>query len=818
MNNVLRADGAQSNSLWIQPANVARCLRLRAWSLFLILYLLAVDAAFAQKAPQLGYVFPPAIRAGELADVHLGGFDFTPDMQWFVHDARVKLQTSGVPGDYQLTPPPYWTGPHASVGQMPLTREVAGQFDVDPALPAGLVLWQVASANGCSQTAVVYVSHGQEILESRSRDLPQRLPTLPVAVSGRLSRLTEVDRYEVVADHDGPISIDLMARRLGAGFNGMLQVRDSAGQLLADLSDTQGLDGGVTFAARAGETYTIALNDADFRGDRTFIYRLAVTSGPRVVGTLPAAGQRGTSRELEFVGLGIASGKPELESFREVVSFPADPSMVAHTHPLKTPFGTVDVTIPLSDLEEQVGVVSSLPTAPIAITNIMPPDTDQQRFSWSVAKDERWSLDLQSRAIGGRLDAGLSVLDPDGKLVAENDDLPGTTDAGLEFLAATSGTFTCVVRSMASRLGTKDELYRLQIRRSVPDFSITVPQQINVPLSGKVEVPVQVMRSGGFDGEIVLAVEGLPAGVSATGAWTIPAGTNELKVVIEAVADAAVVAGALQFRGTGKIGDVMVTRPATAVAAGNLCPRSPADQRITTVLLAVTMTPPFDVLLVDRTRQRDVHRGSTCLVEMEIVRKDGFAGEVQLEMAAAQARYLCGSRGLNVRVPPEATRVIYPAWMSEYLGTEFTIRMSTQGVAAVADPKGNLRFLTKPADAAITMIMEGALLKLTTPARESTLRCGESLDVPVVLSRSAKLPVAATIKLNVPDEISGLLQVEPLVLPPGQDQGVLRITSIADPRLLGQWSLSLSASALQDAQWPVISETSLPLVIEGNQE
>ena len=791
---------------------------LKVWSLSLILCLLVADHAFAQKAPQLGYVFPPAIRAGENTDVQLGGFDFTPDMQWFVHDERVRLRTSGTPGDYQLTPPPYWIGPRAGVGAMPLAREVAGRFEVDPAMPAGLVRWQVASANGCSQTAVVYVSRGREIVESRSRDLPQRLSALPVAVSGRLSRLTEVDRYEVVADQDGPISVDLMARRLGAGFNGMLQVRDSAGQLLADFADTQGLDGGVTFAAKAGEKYTIALHDADFRGDRTYVYRLGVTSGPRVVGTLPAAGQRGTSRELEFVGMGVASGKPKLESFRQVVSFPADPAMVAHTHPLKTPFGTVDVMIPLSDMAEQVGVVPPPTTTPIAITNILPPDTDQQRFSWSVEKDERWSLDLQSRAIGGRLDVALSVLDPDGKQVAENDDLPGTTDAGLEFRAAASGTFTCVVRSMASRFATADELYRLQIRRSAPDFSIIVPQQINLPLGGKAEVPVQVLRSGGFDGEIALAVEGLPTGVSPMGEWTIPAGKNDLKVVIQAAPDAAVVAGAIQIRGAGKMGDATVTRPATAVASGNLCPRSPADQRITTVLLAVTMTPPFEVLLVDRTRQRDVHRGSTCLAEMEIVRKDGFAGEIQLEMAATQARYLCGSRGLNVRVPPEATRVIYPARMSEWLGTEFTIRMSTQGVAAVPDPKGNLRYLTKPADAQITMIMEGALLKLTTPAKESTMRMGESFDVPVVLARSTKLPVAATIKLHVPDEASGLLNAEPLVLPPGQDRGVLRITSIADPRLSGQWSLSLSATALQDGKWPVVSETLLPLVIDGKQE
>lgn len=777
----------------------------------LVVSLSAANVAVAQKGPQLGYAFPPVIRAGAATTVQLGGFDFTPDMQWFVHDDRVWLQASGPPGDYQLTPPPYWFGPRAGVGAMPMAREVEARIDADPAMPAGFVRWQVASANGSSQTAVFYVSHGPEIVEARSRDLPQRLPPPPVAVSGRLSRLTEVDRYELVADADGLISVDLMARRLGAGFNGMLRVRNAAGQVLADLADTQGLDGGVTFATTSGETYGIELHDADFRGDRSYIYRLAVTRGPQVLCTLPAAGQRGTSREVEFIGLGVRSGQPVLESIRQVVAFPVDPGLPAHAHALTTPFGVVDVMIPLSDLEEQARVDPQPLKAPFAITNLLPPETDQQRFSWSAEKDEYWSVDLQSRAVGGRLDVALAILGPDGQRIAENDDLPGTTDAGLEFRAPASGSFTCVVRSMASRLATAEEVYRLQIRRSEPDFSLTVPQQISVPLGGKTEVTVQAARRGGFDGDIVLAPDGLPTGVAPVGDWTIPAGKSELKVVIEAAPDAQVVANVIQIRGTGRFGAAPAIRRATAVASGNLCPRNAIEQRIGATLLAVTMTPPFDIRLIDRTRQREVHRGSTCLAEMEIVRKDGFAGEIQLEMASGQSRYLCGSRGLDVRVPPDATRVVYPTWMSECLGTEFTIRMSTQGVAAVADPKGNRRYLTKPADAAITMIMEGALLKLTSTASESAVLVGNSLEVPVAIARSAKLPIATTITLVVPEEIAGLLQAEPLVLPPDQDHGTLRIATVADDRLKGAWAFTLRARALQDDKWPVISEMELPV-------
>ena len=433
------------------------------WSNFVALTLFTTSAAFSQKAPQLGYAFPPAICAGAATNVQLGGFDFTPDMQWFVHRDGVRVATSGALSDFQLTPPPYWYGPRAGVAALPIAREVAAHIEVDSNLPAGLVRWQVANANGASQTALLFISRGHEIVEDRSRDLPQRLPVLPVAVSGRLSRLTEVDRYEMVADADGLVSVDLMARRLGANFQGMLLVRDSNGKVMAELADTQGIDGGLTFPTTSGETYVIELHDADFRGDRSFVYRLAVNRGPRVLCTLPSAGQRGTTREVEFIGLGVASGKPNMESIRQTVTFPIDSQLAAHTLSLTTPVGVVDVSMSLSDVEEQVRVAPQLIAAPCAITNVLPPTTDRECFSWSVEKDEFWSIDLQSRALGGQLDVALTVLNPDGKPIAELDDLPGTTDVGLEFHADVSGVYSLIARSMATRSGAADAIYRLQL-------------------------------------------------------------------------------------------------------------------------------------------------------------------------------------------------------------------------------------------------------------------------------------------------------------------------------------------------------------------
>lgn len=773
---------------------------------------LSVDVALAQKAPQLGYVYPPAVRAGAATDVQLGGFDFTTDLQWFVHDPQVTLQTLGPPGEYHLQPPPFWTGPRASIAALPIPREVPGRITVDPARPAGLVRWQVANANGASATSVFYVSQGVEVLESRFRDQPQRLPSLPVAVSGRLSRLTEVDRYEVVAERDGPISVELMSRRLNANFQGVLQVRNAAGTLLADFADTLGRDGEVTFKAQAGQLYLVSLHDADFRGDRTYIYRLAVTAGPRVVATLPAYGQRGATSEVEFVGWGLISGTATLETLRQRVTFPTDPALVAYTHGLETAHGKVEVTIPLSDtieLGDVAGLGDHQLPAPLGITGRFSVGSAERRFTWNCEKGDFWSIDLQSRAIGSSLDVACEILNADGKTVAENDDLTGLTDAGLEFVVPAAGTYTCVVRCMSEREETLDEVFRLHLERRTPGFTLTVPQIVNLPLGGKFEIPMQVERYAGFAGEIAITVDGLPAGVRVDGAAVIPAGKNDAKLVLVSAADAAVMAAALQFRGSALIGESTTTVNATAVAAGNLCPASRVEQRHQTSLLAMTMVPPFELELIDRTRQRDVHRGTTCLAEFDIVRQPGFTGPIELQMAAQQARYRRGIIGPSIMVAPETTRAIYPSFMPEWLATDLTERMLVQGVAGVADPQGNVRYLVKPSATAITMILEGALLKISSPLEEPVLRRGESLDVPIVLARSAKLPLATTVELVVPEELQGALQADPLVVPPDQLQGTLRITASTDGRLTGDWPLKLTATAWQEGKWRVASETEL---------
>lgn len=812
------------------------------WVTGIVLLLFAAGeprSAVAQKAPELGYVFPPSVTAGS-AEVMLGGFDFTPDMQFFIDHSPVTVTPQGPPGEFLIPPPPYWFGPKASTTATPIAREIPARLAIPEDTPEGLVRWQVANANGSSGMAVFYVSRGHEIVEQRSRDFPQRLERLPVAVSGRISRIAEVDRYEFVAARDEWVGVQLWARRLGADFHGLIAVRDEDGRLVADAAGTEGMDCEAYFSARANQTYRIHVHDADFRGDPAYVYRLALKLGPRVVCTLPAAGQRGTTCDVEILGFGFGppTGEARLESVRQTVSFPADLAARSFSFPCAIAGTTVEVTIPLSNVTERTvdpsrtrgleaagnpktaGDSSDTAGAAIpidgscAISRVISTSDSEHRYRWECQPQEWWSVEVSSRGIGGDLDPAIAIYGPDGQLVAENDDLPGRQDAAIDFQAV-GGTYTCAVRDLSGSAARQVPVYRLQIDRRPAGFALTAPQQIAIPLGGRVEVPVQVVRHGGLASPIRLVVDGLPEGVRAEGDLLIPAGATELKIPLVCSPDALVSAAPIRLQGAAEAESPLLTQVALATAGGNLCPRSREEQTTSTILAAITMAPPFDVLLVDRNRQRDVNRGSTYPAEFQLVRKAGFAGEIHLQMAARQSRHCQGNRGPVITVAAGANTALYPCFMPEWLETDLTRRMTVLGVAAVADPRGNLRYLTKLADANVTMIMEGALLKLASERNDWTLAPGASFEIPLTIARSPNLAKEVKLELVVPEEVRGLLRADPLTIAPDQPTARLRIETAADSRLAGPWTLSVRATALAGGQWPVVSEAAISVVFDN---
>lgn len=800
---------------------------------FLLFAFFAPAPAFGQLAPGLGYAYPPVVNVGARTPVQLGGFDLTPDVQWFVHRDDVQLEVKGPAGDFLLPPPPYWIGPRGGTNALPIPREVPAEVTVSADAVPGPVRFQVANANGSSRTAVMYLSNDVEVIETRSRDFPQRLPNLPIGVSGRLSRLTEVDRYQFTADRDGTVTVQLLARKLGSDFRALIEVHDAKGNMVGDFSDTYGVDGEFSFSANAGVEYTVSIHDADFRGDQAYVYHLALSYGARPAGILPAKVQRGVLTEAE-VFLKQSEDSDEVQVRRSLLVAQENTLPTVVLPKLSDNAGNSEVTwrgtleVPVSDLPQFVeqtlrnssGLAADLPVplaGPCGVSGRLSGRTSAV-FTFSATVKEHWLVQLEPTM--AECDLLVRIVDPEGKVVAENDDFENSMTAQILFVPPKDGTYQCVVEVLSAVASANG--YYLELRRTTPDFALRIPQQIQIGLGATTEVSVQAIRSGGMTGEISIQFEGLPVGVTVPENIVIPSDQNTAKVVLTCQPDSAVAASAIRVTGRAKLiasnsagteSEQLVTQTALAAMSGILGARTYEDTLIDRALLSITMPPPIDVLVVDRERQRDVPRGSTYLAELQIVRKEGFAGEVTLVMSAQQSRNRQGIRGQTVTVPPGETSAFYPCFMPEWLATDITRRIVVHGIAVVSDPKGNLRYLTRPGDARITMIMEGALMKLGTGTSEFETECGGRIEVPVTISRTVRMALPVTVDLKVPEEAKGKIHATPVTFQPDQHQGILTIAFENVHVIKGPWTLRLAATALQDGQWPVVSETEITVEV-----
>ncbi|MCA9071789.1 MAG: hypothetical protein KDA84_22835, partial [Planctomycetaceae bacterium] len=385
---------------------------------FTSLIVWGTQTVFAQQPPAIGYMFPSGGQAGKSVEVPLGGYDWTPDMKFFVHDPRIKLEILEEPGPVLVPEPPYWFGKKARRAPFLLPRETKARLTIPADVPPGIVKWQVANANGASAVGTFAVGGDSELTEVEDRKASQEIPSLPVTVSGRVKHIEEVDRYHFVAPKTGPITCSVSAQKIGSPLLAVLEIYDSKNRQIASTADTAGNDVALTFSGQAGETYSARIYDLDFRGNRAFTYRLRVAAEPRVIAIFPRTGQRGEVRDVEFIGYGIASGQAKLETLKTRVTFPTEPTSDTFDFQLKTPFGTPPpVTLHVSDVPEtlhQHAQNQTISQLPFAVSGVLDVAFGEHRYRISGKKGDVLDLTLTAEALESPLDVSLTVYDAEG--------------------------------------------------------------------------------------------------------------------------------------------------------------------------------------------------------------------------------------------------------------------------------------------------------------------------------------------------------------------------------------------------------------------
>jgi len=204
------------------------------------------------------------------------------------------------------------------------------------------------------------------------------------------------------------------------------------------------------------------------------------------------------------------------------------------------------------------------------------------------------------------------------RLPYRNDDGgPGfMKDSRLRFTAPADGEYVLKLRDVRGLSG-EDYTYRLSARAAQPDFQLSVsPKNPNVPLGGRVPLTVTAFRMDDFDGPIEVSVEGLPAGLSATGA-VIPPGQVSTTLLLGADVNANLTGAApLKVVGKANIGNQMVAHAA-----------DPDD-----ALKLITLVPKPDIFMLAETKEVVLQAGGTAEIRVAIKRNNEFGGRVPVEV------------------------------------------------------------------------------------------------------------------------------------------------------------------------------------------
>lgn len=724
-------------------------MRHTTWILALLATLNEVHGQGVQ--PGAAYVFPAGGQRGSRVSVEIGGYNLTASTQMRFSGSGVALVDELQPSRTPPPPEPLLRG-QDTVRAFNYPRELTGAIVIDGDAPPGPRWWQVWTAHGGSSARPFIVGEFPEYVERLGDDKPPRRVALPITANGRILLAEEIDQYLFHADAGMTVDCRVVAGEIGSTLDARAQVLDPTGREVASAEDTRGLDPVVRFTAAASGDYAVRVHDYAYTGSASHIYRLTIRTVD-ATDTAPAA----------KAPLAVSR-----DSTHDIEPNDADPQ-------------------PLGPLPARVA------------GRLSRGDVDGFRFA--AKKGERLAIAVAAAQLGSAIESLLVLRDAAGNELVRNDDSAGTTDSQLEFIPPSDGDYSVFVSDLSK--SADSDVYELSVLVAEPDFTLRVAvDHVDVTAGATAALPISVMRRGGFDGEIELAVTGLGRGLSADSLKVAPKAANH-SIQLNAQADAERTASPIRITGTARIGNRVVTRPLM------LATSPPSD--FDTILATVTTAAPFKVNADDT--YFFTCRGTTHAAKIRIDRDAGFTGAVTLTLADMQIRYLQGVSGPTLVVPPGVNEVDYPLTIPETTELNRTCRVLVAGTAEIPGSGGRRQHVIAVSPKQCVMRMEPAVLSLAATPNYVETAAGAELVITLTARRALSFAAPVRIELVETPGVHGVA-AEPIDLRADESQATVRLRLAPDVDLAGQPGVRFRATAQRNGL-PVVAEAAIELFIRN---
>jgi hypothetical protein len=608
-----------------------------ALSVVLVGFWLALlySTAEAQTSyPMLSRIEPVAVTRGQTVEITIAG------QQNFDGAFGLLCEQPGLRGDVLKVEMAEQPQAKARTNRRRrATPQLRARLEVSALAPLGPRELRIATPQGASSVASVVVVDYPVVVEgddqANDRAATAQKLSFPSVISGRISKIEDVDWFAFEAQQGQSLTFDVWGNRLEnkihdlqTHFDPLLSIHDDQGRELATADNNHFADPCLTFLAPSSGTFYLQIRDTTYAGNLSWSYALVAVSGPVASSVFPLAVNPGTNAALEIRGPGAGSSRTvtiavpkELGPGTHFMALPGialPVALVVTKHPIIVEAGDApaDVkTAPALDL-------------PAALAGRLNRRGDVDVYRFLAQKGSIYAFEVIARRAGSECDPVLALLDAKGSTITEADDTSGLgKDARIEWKAPADGPYTIRITDLHDRGGDAFG-YVLVAEAAKPDFRIVCdPDKINVGPGGRVPVFVKVERRQGFAGPVTLGFEGLPAQVSAS-ALTIGPAATEGVIVVSAATTAKRSAAIVTLKGTGACPEGPIVHEANPeeeiYLPGGGRGRLPVDT------LALAVTDPSDITIATTPADVVLAPGGTAALDVSVTRNPRYDKPVSL--------------------------------------------------------------------------------------------------------------------------------------------------------------------------------------------
>lgn len=561
--------------------------------------------------PRLSVLTPTGGKVGTTFEVAFAGAEVEePTALIFSHP--------GIKGTAIIPPlppvDPKAKDPKKAPVQPPITKfSVAIAADV----PLGFYDVRLVNKHGVSNPRRFVVGNLTEVAEKEPNNDVEQAQKVEIGstITGNISAGTDVDYFSFPGKKGQRVLIQCLTATLDSRLDAEIAVKGPRGNDLGYHRPMPQRDSLVDVTLPEDGDYLIRLNRFTYGnvGGVEYFYRLNITTAPYIEAVFPSMVEPGKTAQITLYGRNLPGGKADpasvlngqvLEKLTVSVTAPADGSGLKYSGLLLPLMGAVDgfeyrlaspagVSNPVlltyakapvvieNDDNDTPGKAQAVPI-PCEIAGRIDKKGDRDWYIFDAKKGDVLMIDVLSHRLGAPTDMYFILRNPATKQdITTQDDSNPADNIGFRFMTSNRdpAPYRFVVPAdgkyqlmLASHTGDNfadpTHVYRVRITKELPDFRLFVmpaddtrPEACRLGQGGTHHYTVYAQREDGFKGDILLTMEGLPAGVTCP-PQTLAASMKMTNLVVIAADNAADAVAAVKVAGTAVINGQKVTRQA----------------------------------------------------------------------------------------------------------------------------------------------------------------------------------------------------------------------------------------------------------------